>query len=353
MQALKSGKFISPHLIRYNERICINNREITDNEISEILERISKKIDTYNKTHEAKVKEFDVLTMIALIYFIENNCDLVVLETGMGGLYDSTNIVQSIVSVITDIGFDHTEVLGDTIDKITSQKAGIIKQNSDTVMYDQKNVTEIISKTCNEKNTKLHLVNLKDIKNYEQYKEYQKIDYKNYKDIYINLKGKCQTKNASLAIECAEILNEKGYKIDEEAIKRGLRTVIHKARFEKIYERPQIIFDGGHNENAIKNFKENVDNYYKNDKRIYIVSILKRKDYKKAIKLLTEDKEAGFIFTSGNDINKYATKEELYKEATKYLNKNIYKLELKEAIKTVLEKDKDVVIFVIRKFLCV
>lgn len=353
MQDIKFGKFISPHLIRYNERISVNNKEITDEEMSDILDRISKTVEIYNNTHDIKVKEFEIITMIALIYFAKKECDFVVLETGLGGTYDCTNIVNGMISVITDIGLDHMDILGSTIEEIAKNKAGIIKKNQDTVMYKQNKVTDIIRKTCEEKNNTLHLINKEEYKNYSFDKDFQRFDYKEHKDIYINLKGKFQVYNAELVLECVDILREKGYAISDEAIKNGLKTVAHKARFETLSKSPEIIFDGGHNEDAIKSLKEAINIYYPNRKKIYIVSILKSKDYKTVIKLLTEERQGTFIFTSGNDENRYVSKEELYREAKKYLDKNIYISDLKDAIKNVLEMTKEEVIMIVRKFLCV
>lgn len=257
------------------------------------------------------------------------------------------------ISVIADIGYDHMDILGKTIEEITRKKAGIIKENYDTVMYEQeKTITDIIKDTCKKKNNTLHLASREKIENYSFNKEFQKFDYKNYKDICINLKGKCQTSNAILALECMDILKSKGYEIKDEAIKKGLKTVIHRARFELLSKNPEIIYDGGHNENAIKNLKEMINQYYPNEKKIYIISILKSKDYKTVIRLLTEDKSGIFIFTSGNDENRYVAKEELYREAEKYLKQNIYKAELISAINEVKTKCRNEVIMIIRKFLC-
>ena len=343
-----TGKYISPHLIKYNERISVNNKEITDEEISNLLEKIAPKVEIYNSTHETKVKEFEVVTTLALIYFAEKKCDFVVLETGLGGIDDCTNIADGMISVITDIGFDHMDILGDTIEKITEKKAGIIKKNADTVMYFQEKSTDIVEKTCKKNNNILHLADLGKIKNYSYDADFQKMDYKNHKDIKINLKGKCQTYNAALALECIDILRKKGYDISEKAIQEGLSTVIHKARFEKLGENPTIIYDGGHNENAIKNLRKMVNQYYEKDEKIYIVSILKSKDYKTVIKLLAEEKNSIFIFTSGNDANRYVSKEELYNEAKKYL-KEAYMCDLKEAIKKAKEY-KNKVIMVVGSF---
>lgn len=346
------GKFISPHLIKYNERISVNNINIKDEEISMILEKIASKVDIYNNTHDIKVKEFEIITTIALIYFAEKKCDFVVLETGLGGRDDCTNIVNGEISIITDIGLDHMDILGKTIEEITNIKAGIIKENNDTIMYNQEIVREIIEETCKIKNNELHLIEERDITNYSFDREFQKIDYKEHKNILISLKGKCQIYNASLCLECIDVLRKKGYKIDEEAVKQGLKTVVHKARFEKINEKPEIIFDGGHNENAIKNVKKMINQYYSNNEKIYIVSILKSKDYKTVVKLLTED-EAILIFTSGNDEKRYVSKEDLFNEAKKYKNNNIYISDLSEAIVQVMNKNSEKITIVLRKFLCV
>lgn len=258
--------------------------------MSDILEKVAKKVDEYNKTHKTPVKEFEVVTTLALIYFAEKQCDFVVLETGLGGIDDCTNIAEGLISIITSIGLDHMDILGKTIEEITEKKAGIIKQNNDTVMLYQEKVTEIIKKTCKEKKNLLHIVNKNDITNYSFDEENQKIDYKDYKNIEINLKGKCQIYNAAIVLECINILRQKGYDIKEKAIKEGLRTVIHKARFETINENPKIIFDGGHNEDAINNLRTTIEMYYPNKQKVYVLSSLKTKDYKTVVKILTQDK---------------------------------------------------------------
>ena len=327
----KVGKFISPHLIRFNDTILVNGEEIKDDEVEEILSELSKKIDIYNNTHKTPVKWFEVITSIALIYFAKKQCDIVVLETGLGGRTDCTNIVDSTISVIANIGYDHMDILGNTIEEITMHKAGIIKQNSDTVMLYQKKVTPIVQKECEIKNAKLHLINEDELTNYNYDENYQVFDYDKYKKIEINLKGKVQIYNAAICIKCAEILNQKGYNISNVAIRQGLKTVIHKARFETIQKNPLVIFDGGHNENAIKNLVTTLNQYYNGRDKVFIVSILKTKDYKTIIEQITK-MDGTFIFTSGNDKNRYVPKEELYSIAEKLEKTNILKLELKDAL---------------------
>ena len=348
----KVGKFISPHLIRFNDGIYINNKEITDEEVEEILIPLSKEITNYNKTHKVPVKWFEAITSLSLIYFAKNNCDIAILETGLGGTTDCTNIVDSMVSIIGNIGYDHVDILGNTIEKIATHKAGIIKENSDTVFVKQEEcVNSIIENTCKEKKATLHLVNSDEIQNYSYNLDLQKFDYKEYKDVEINLKGKAQINNAAEVLECIDILKNKGYKISKEAIYNGLKSVVHKARLETLSQNPVIIFDGGHNENAIKNLRQNVEQYFSQCKKVYIISLLKTKDYKTIIKNICKEKDSIFIFTSGNDKKRYVSKEKLYKEAKKYLNDiNMYKYELKDAINICKKAYSDRVILIVGSF---
>lgn len=343
------GKFISPSLIKFNDTILVNGKEITDSEVEEIVNELSKKIDIYNNTHKTPVKWFEVITSIALIYFAKKNCDIVVLETGLGGRTDCTNIVDSIISIIANIGYDHMDILGNTIEEITSHKAGIIKQNSNTVMLYQAKVTELIEKECNIKNSNLHVINENEVTNYNFDEDYQSFDFEGYKNIEINLKGKVQIYNAAICIKCAQNLNKNGFNISEDAIRSGLKTVIHKARFEILNKNPLVMFDGGHNENAIKNLIETLKQYYPNRNKVFVVSILKTKDYKTIIENLMKQ-EGEFIFTSGNDSNKYVSKEELYSVAKIYKENNIEKMELADAIKYSINAYKDNVICIIGSF---
>ncbi len=343
-QGYKVGKFISPHLIKYNERIVINNKEISDEEMSDLIEELEPKIQYYNKKNKTQISYFELITIMALLYYYRNNVDFVVLETGLGGLYDSTNIITNpIVSLITSIGYDHIQILGNTLEEISYQKAGIIKENSNTVFFEQtENINNIFKEVCAQKNNNLHLIREKNIKNYRYDNQYQYFDYEDFKDIEVFLKGKKQIQNAAVCIECMNILNRLGYIVSEESIREGLRTVIHKARMEILSEKPLIVYDGAHNEPAIENLKSSINMYYSDFKRRYIISILKNKNYNKMIEMLLFDEEAEFIFTSGNDAERYATKEELYNVALKYpIKQKLYAKELEEAIEDVFKEEKE------------
>jgi len=214
-QGYKVGKFLSPHLVTYNERISINGKEISDEEMTELIEELKPKIEAYNEKYEINITLFELETTMALLYFYRNNVDFVVLETGLGGIYDCTNIVtNTLVSVITSIGYDHMHILGNTLPEIAYQKAGIIKENSNTVFFEQsEEINRVFINKCKEKNNKLYLINKNQIENYKYDDKYQYFDYGDYKNLAIILKGKKQVENAIICIECIEILNELGYEV--------------------------------------------------------------------------------------------------------------------------------------------
>ena len=353
MEGYTVGKFISPHLIHYNERISVNNNNISNIEMEKLINIISPSIEKYNSENDIPVTLFELETTMAFLYFKEKGCDFVVLETGLGGLYDCTNIIKHpLVSVITSIGYDHMHILGNTLTEIAYQKAGIIKENSNTVIFNQESdINNVFITECKNKNNILHIIKKTDISNYSFDNNFQYFDYKNFKNIIINLKGKVQVQNACLCIEVFEILNTLGYNISLENIKNGLKTVIHKGRMEQLNDKPLIIFDGAHNEPAIKNLQDMIKMYYKKMKRVYIISILKRKDYNKMLKLISEDKEAIFILTSGNNTDNYASSDELY-ECIKQFTKTdkIYKKRLDDAIEDAKNGNLDTVNFIIGSF---
>ena len=347
------GKFVSPHLIHYNERISVNNTNISNIEMEELIDKINPAIEKYNSTSDVPVTLFELETTIAFLYFKQKKCDIVVLETGLGGLYDCTNIInRPLVSIITSIGYDHMHILGNTLPEIAYQKAGIIKQNSHTVIFEeQPEIDNVFISECKRKNNILRIVKKVDIFNYSFDDNYQYFDYKNFKTITVNLKGKAQVKNACLCIETFNILNELGYHVDMMNIEKGLSTVIHKGRIEQINDNPIIIYDGAHNEPAIKNLQDMIKMYYKKMKRVYIISILKRKDYNKMLKLIAKDKEAIFILTSGNNLKTYASRDELFECMKQFTETDkIYKKSLNDAIKVAINSNIDTVNFVIGSF---
>lgn len=352
----KVGKFMSPHLIKYNERTSINNENISDEDLEEIIKYIEPKLKMYNETHEVKVSLFELETTIAILYFYYKKVDIAILEVGLGGLYDCTNIIEKpIASIINTISYDHMNILGNTLEEIATEKAGIIKENSNTVFCSQKDcVDDIVAQKCKEKNNNLYLLNTQDVRNYSYNKDMQYFDYEKYEQIGINLKGPKQIKNAILCLKCFDILNENGFNVSLNSIKAGLSTVVHRARFEEI--EPRVIFDGAHNDSAIVNFNETLDMYYKNESKVFVISLLRTKDYERYLKEILKQENSTFIFTSGNNFDKFFSKEELYEKAIEILTKEKndfnQKLETKELADAVefCRNKKDVISFIIGSF---
>lgn len=352
-QGYKVGKFISPHLIKFNERICINGKDISDEELLELIEELNPMIEEYNKTQHDRITFFELQTIMMLLYFYRNNVDFAVIETGLGGLYDCTNIItKAIVSIITSIGLDHMNILGNSLIEIAEQKAGIIKRKSRTIVFhNSQEIDNVFINTCKEKDNTLFIAEESMIKNYRYDINFQYFDYKNLKNIEINLKGKVQIKNAILCIEAIEILKKLGYDVSDENLRKGLKTVVHKGRMECLNEVPAIIYDGAHNEPAIKNFQNMIETYYSGKNKTYIIAVLKSKDYDKILKILAKDINGKFILTSGYGTANYVSSDELYNKMINYVShEKISKLDLENAIKEAMNGDKNCVNFVVGSF---
>lgn len=346
----KVGKFISPHLIVSNESICINNIQITDSEFLRYKEKFEILAQNYFKETKRSLTRFEILTALGIIYFKEHNCDIVLLEVGLGGMYDCTNIVNSLISVFGSIGFDHTAILGNTLEEIAIQKAGIIKESSNTVIFEQPAIP-VIEKTCKEKNSKLNVIKNNQISNYSFDNSYQYFDYLDFKNICVNLKGKKQIENACIAINCSQILEKNGFKISKEKIYEALKSVNHPARFEELSKTPRIIFDGAHNENAMLNFIETVNSLFPRENKTFLVSIITTKDYKPILKLLLNSFEnCTFIFTDGTIPDKFFKAQVLY-DFAKALNTS-NKLEMCD-FSNGIQKLNSEINFIVRKLLCI
>ncbi len=237
----RCGLYTSPYIERFNERIRIDGEEIPDDDLARIITKIRELIETY----DAPVSEFALDTAAAFCYFEEEKCDFVVLETGMGGRLDATNVIQNpFATVLTAIDMDHMQYLGDTIEKIAKEKCGIIKQNCPVVCYPKQkdSVVKIIQNVAKEKNAPVYIPEI------PEYNE-QKILYLK-KEYEIGLSGEFQGYNAATALKVLEILGKQGVAIPERAIAEGLKTAKNMARFEKFGK--QVVLDGGHNASAGK-----------------------------------------------------------------------------------------------------
>ena len=342
----KVGLYTSPFLEVFNERIRINNENISDKDIGRIVSIIKEKIEIMVDKGFDYPTEFEIVTAMAFYYYFENNVDFVVLEVGLGGKYDATNVInKSEVSVITPISIDHINVLGNTISKIASEKAGIIKENSNVFIYNQSDEAKnVIKKVCDDKNSKFFEVLFDDIKIKHSDINYQEFDYKNYKNLKINLIGEHQIKNSILAINVVEfILSKYNKKIDEDKLKLGLLNTKWAGRIEKIKENPLFIIDGAHNEDGAKSLSKVLDKNFKNKNLTLLLGMLEDKEIDKVLEILIP--YFNKVVTTNVSNPRTISCDDLKEKISNYV-KEVYSIDnLEEALNfTLKNSDKDDII---------
>lgn len=336
----KVGRYISPTIKKYEERFQINEEIISENKLAEILTEV-KEADLKLRKKSIFVTAFEAETAAAFLLFKKENCDFVILETGLGGSMDATNIIEkNLISVFTSISIDHTMFLGNTLAEIAEKKAGIIKKNSSVVSSCQKDeVGNILRKKAEEigaKNyTEVNNFNITDI-NFNG--EYQVFSYKNFHNIQTSLLGVFQTENVATAIETALALRELGYKISDENILNGIKNTTWSGRFQIISKKPLIIIDGAHNKDAAIRLRESIDIYFKNKKINYIIGVLADKDYE-SIAEITADR-AEKIYTVTPESPRALINTELAKIIKKY-NKNVTPVSLDKAVNDIFSQNND------------
>ena len=303
----KVGLFISPYLQEFTERIQINKEHIDKASLGRITALVKEKVDIMIKEGYNHPTEFEIVTAIGFQYVEEQNIDFLVLEVGLGGRFDATNAVsKSLISVITSISYDHTEYLGDTLETIAFEKAGIIKENSDVVIYPQeKNIVDVICEQAKLKSSKIHLTNKENISLISADIDGQILNYSdksvfNLDDFKINLLGEHQIYNCLTVLKVLEILKEKGFNITENSIKTGLLSCKFAGRFEIIHKNPIIILDGGHNINGIEYFSKAVRKYFGDRKIILFYGMLKDKHPEMLIDYLTDISKEIYTLTPNN-----------------------------------------------------
>ena len=286
------GLFTSPHLIEYNERLQINRKPIGNDDFEQIASQVEKVCKEIAHANQEVPIFFEVITAMAFLYFAKEKVDLVVLETGIGGRYDSTNIIKNpLLSIITSIGKDHMDFLGHTIESISREKGGIIKENCPTVLYDsEKSVYNIIKDICKTKNSPLLWCGESFITKESYNLEGTNFSVKNksftYDDIFLRLLGKYQVSNAITSLMAIESLKQSGYKIPQESVYRGLEKTNWAGRMEVIQENPTIIIDGAHNEESAKAFIASLQSLTQKPKVTMLIGVLKGKDYKTILEIL-------------------------------------------------------------------
>lgn len=323
---LKVGFYSSPHLVRFTERFRINRKEISKKRVIELTKEIRSII---NPDHPPTY--FEVTTAMAFAYFARENVDIAILEVGMGGRLDATNIIRPLVSAITNISLEHQFFLGSTLLEIAEEKAGIIKKGVNTITAaTQPRVTRLFRDICAERGAPFYRVG-KDI----GYRRTQKgFNYyginKKIKDICPTLKGEFQNRNSTLAIGILELLEKKGYKFSGEDIKTGIEETTWPGRIQVLSESPLIVVDGAHNPEAAGVLTKTVKNNFKYNRLILVLGVMADKDINSIIDGLTS--LANYIICSSPVYFRSASPEDLHRVVSKQGKRTEIKKTLPEAI---------------------
>ena len=280
----KTGLYISPYITCFNERMQVDGNYITDDELILMTNEIRPFVDAMIDAPT----EFEIVTALGMKYFLYKKCDIVVLEVGMGGRLDSTNVIETPeLAVITAIGYDHVEYLGPTISDIAREKAGIIKSGGDVLVYGGKpEVEAVFERISAERKAKLRKADFSRI----SVKEYALggivLDFEPYENLTLPLVGAYQPNNAAVAMTAAEMLREKGYSIDKEAIKVGIEQVKWPGRFEVLGEKPTFILDGAHNPQGAQATADSLIKHFGDCTVTFVIGVMADKDVNEMVKHL-------------------------------------------------------------------
>lgn len=314
-----TGLFISPYVTDFRERIQYNGNMIEKTELAECVEKVKTAIEKLS-VQNIQPTEFEAVTAAAFVYFEKKKCDFVVLEVGLGGRLDSTNVINApYVSVITSISLDHTAILGETIEKIAAEKCGIIKFGAETVVYpfqDDK-AMEVIRKTCDERCNSLRLPDVNRLKINEERLEGTAAVYDGI-EFTLPLAGKHMIYNACTAIEAVRSLSRLGINISDESIIKGIENSIMPGRMELIKKKPVIILDGGHNEGCAAALSAFVKKHLGGKRIVMVSSMMADKDYLSYLRAVAPLAET-FIATRA-DVPRALSSAELMDNAAKFCN---------------------------------
>ncbi|MBI4621400.1 MAG: bifunctional folylpolyglutamate synthase/dihydrofolate synthase [Desulfobacterales bacterium] len=327
----KVGLYTSPHLVNFTERIKINNHEISESRVAELTDFIYQKIEGTDLALD--ITFFEFTTAIAMLYFLEQGVDFAVLEVGMGGRFDSTNVVDPLVSIITNVSMDHQHYLGKTIHEIAFEKAGIIKKGGIVITgVTQPSVFASIQEKCLQDGAALYRVG-KDFRgrgtvngrfNYSGLKS-------RYSGLRLNLLGRHQITNAVTALGAIEVLKEKGFEIEDEAIYKGLENTYWPGRLEVVGRDPLVVLDCAHNPAGIKTLRDAISNGIFSFNRLFLVlGIMLDKDFKSIISRLAP--LADKIVLTEPKMDRSASPQILYEEVKKYHKEAEIVGDVKEAV---------------------
>lgn len=269
------GRFISPFIMQFRERMEIDGEMISETEVAALGDEIRACVERFTRETGETPLEFELVTLMGFLWFARKRCDLVVLEVGIGGLYDATNVVTPLASVIMRVDYDHTELLGDTLERIARQKAGIIKPGAPCILYadNDPEVCNVIQETCAAVGSPLIIPDKNAVAIKDAVPGRLTFVYR-YTEVTLSLSGLYQVQNAVTAIEVLRALPACGYPVSEDAIRAGLSETTFPARFEVLSDDPMIILDGAHNASGMHAMAENIAFYFGDRPLYYVVGML-------------------------------------------------------------------------------
>lgn len=345
-EGYKVGLYTSPYLETFTERIRVNGENIPEKDVARIITLIKDKIEIMVSEGYSSPTEFEIVTAMALYYYNEQKMDYVVLEVGLGGRYDSTNVIKNpLVSVLVSISFDHIGVLGDTIGKIAYEKAGIIKENGTAIVYKQvKEAEDVVKEVCENQNATYIEVNFDNVlvkksDTYSQVYDCTIMDEK-FENMEIKLIGEHQINNSIVALNIAKFLRDnKNIKISNESIKNGLLTTKWAGRIEKIMEKPMFIIDGAHNEDGAKSLCKSLEKNFPDKKLTLLIGMLADKDIDSVLKILMP--KFNKVITTTPDSDRAISSEELKNKISMYIDDVISIENIEDAVKYTLDNAKE------------
>ena len=317
----KVGKYTSPVVFEYLEKFQINGENISEDKFARLTHKLKDILVTLKKQNDIQATIFEVETAMAFEYFKDEACDIVLLETGMGGDMDATNVCSKVLaSVLVSISLDHIGFLGETIEEIAFHKAGIIKDNCPVVVMNQSSeVINVIEEYAQCRKASVYIADVSELPT--------------------GLMGEWQKYNAGVAVKVMEVIEEQGYVITREQVENGLRKAKWPGRFEKICENPTIIIDGAHNPDAAKKLRETLDKEYRDEKFIYVMGVLGDKDFSEVIKTMADRAEYIITVTPPNPRALDAIR---LKDFVEEYNKNVcFATSIEEAYNMAMEKIKE------------
>ena len=329
-----TGLYTSPYIYTFNERMQVDGEMITDEELVAITEFVKPLAESMEDTPT----EFELVTCIGFEFFKRRGCDIVVLEVGMGGELDSTNVIDvPEVAAITNIGLDHTDYLGSTLEEIAATKAGIFKEGGDAVIYrGTPGVEKVLEAVCKERNVSLKKADFDSIRPISHGLEGQTFDCGEYQNLQMPLLGQHQMKNAAVVLKIIETLTQKGWNISRQDIYDGLAAVTWPGRFDVVGKKPLFIIDGGHNPQCINALVKNIDDYLEGRRIIALTGVLADKDYGTMYRPVIREVAEFVCVTPPNP--RCLPAEELAKYLRQYATKATACEEIADGVKLAIEK---------------